>query len=83
MDGTTDGEGEENSKQVTTDVCHLRDVSESVHSGADNLFFEFSFSFFLANFALILFSIALSLSLIFSLPLIFSATLSLSLSSAT
>ena len=81
MDGTTDGEGEENSKQVTTDVCHLRDVSESVHSGAVNLFF--SFSFFLANFALFLFSIALSLSLIFSLPLIFFATLSLSLSSAT
>ena len=77
MDGTTDGEGEENSKQVTTDVCHLRDVSESVHSGAVNLFL--SFSFFLANFALFLFSIALSLSL----PLIFSATLSLSLSSAT
>ena len=61
MDGTTDGEGEENSKQVTTDVCHLQDVSEYVHSGAVNLFFSFSFSFFLANFALFLFSIALSL----------------------
>ena len=43
--------------------------------------FSRSGSFFLANFALFRFSIALSL--IFSLPLIFSATLSLSLSSAT